>query len=156
MKNACINAYIIEAWVSVICDMQETPHIHVDINASERSLDVPLEYIHDGMIVFNVSPGSVMDYHLDKEQGVLYFKARFAVQSRQIVIPCEAIVQVVSKETSIGAATPDVLMLYRHPDDVEPATENKGPVLGAKGTQGEDPKSPRSGTSSRPTLTVVK
>jgi stringent starvation protein B len=118
MENACINAYLIDMWIQVICDMGETPHLVVNVYNTERQINVPMEYVQDGDIRFNVLPTAVANFNIDKERGIVTFNARFNKKPFDVKLPCEAIVGVVSKESSVGSPMPNVLLFYKTQGEV--------------------------------------
>lgn len=118
MRNACINAYMVEMWINMILDMDETPHLVVDVSKTNRQLDVPVPYIVENRITLNVAPRSITNFHVDKELGIISFGARFNAMHRDIYIPCEAIVHVYSRDSGTGSDMPPGLMFYEEPQNV--------------------------------------
>lgn len=113
MKNACINAYTVEMWVNMICEMGETPFATVDVAETERPIDVPLDFVQNNKIVLNLAPGAVRSFNIDKENGYLTFGARFNKVHQDVSVPCEAIVKINSRDTGVGANLPSELMFFR-------------------------------------------
>jgi len=164
MQNACINAYLIDTWIGMICDMGETPYLLVAVDQTNRDIRLPEEFIReDRAIVLNVDPPAIRDFRIDKEAGIISFNARFRGKPEHVVVPCEAVHQVYSKEGNFATMVSGDLMFY-HADEpaVEPAVrafeeqpDSGAPVGG--GSDGPRPDAPKpSESGKRPHLRVVK
>lgn len=112
MKYCCINSYMVEMWINVICDMGGRPHLQVNINKTDRFIDVPSHKLEDGVIRFNVSPNATQNFRIDKESGNIMFDASFSGESYSILIPAESVEYVVSPDVKVEAMMPsDILVL---------------------------------------------
>ena len=139
--------YLLRAIYEWILDNHLTPHVMV--NAHEEGVRVPQEYVQDGQITLNLSPGAVKSLNMDNES--LSFNARFRGVPMDIYVPITAILGVYARENGQGMMFGD--------DDYQPPPTSPSPVspVGApsnrSGTkQGEEkPK-----TSGKPSLRVVK
>ncbi|MDX1606638.1 MAG: ClpXP protease specificity-enhancing factor [Candidatus Competibacterales bacterium] len=124
--------YLIRALYDWITDNTLTPHLLVD--ATQESVEVPREHIHEGRIVLNVNPSAVQGLSLGNEW--IEFQARFGGVARQVRLPVMAVLAVYARESGQGMA------FGSEPGDTPPP----GP---------EDPGGGGSGQK-RPTLKVVK
>ena len=93
-------SYIVSALIDWIVDNQCTPHIVVD--ARVEGVEVPTEYIVDGLITLNVSGHAIRNFKLGPDG--LFFDARFGGVSRQVDCPVGSIVGVYAKENRQGMA----------------------------------------------------
>lgn len=128
-----LKSYLFEAAYNWILDHKMTPHILVD--SSFNGVTVPREYVRDNRIILNIHPQSVEGFQAN-EDG-LSFLARFAGQSRPVIIPPEALMAVYSRETSQGIVFQGDSMV------TELVTE-------------ELPKAPEPPRRNKPRLTLVK
>lgn len=128
--------YLIRALYEWIVDSDCTPYVLVD--AGRENVMVPQEFVKDGQIVLNISPTAVQDLSL--EQSAIAFSARFSGISRDIYVPCHAVMGIYARENGQG-------MIFEPEDDLPlpPSGGDDDPVRPAK--------SPSSG---RPSLKVVK
>ncbi len=130
--------YLMKALNEWILDNNCTPYVLVE--AGLPGVQVPEDYVSNGQIVLNISPGAVKDLHID--QGGMSFNARFGGVPMAVKVPVVAILAIYAKENGQGmvfgseAGAPD-------PDDTPPSPS--------------DEKDPGSRSSSgRPSLKVVK
>lgn len=147
--------YLIRAIYDWVVDNDWTPHMQVDANYP--GVEVPLEYVQDGVIVLNVSPTAVGYLSLENDQ--ISFRARFAGIERSLHFPPESVLAVFARENGHGMPFPP----EPYPEDADKPDITK-PKLGAvdSASQSVD-KKPPAGQSSKtkskvkkPTLTVVK
>jgi stringent starvation protein B len=89
--------YFLRALYEWIVDSGYTPYLTVRVNRLTR---VPQAYIKDGMIVLNVAPGAVRNFHMDNEW--VTFSARFGGMSHSIEIPVENVIAIYARETGEG------------------------------------------------------
>ncbi len=152
--------YLIRAIYDWIVDNEWTPHMQVDANYP--GVDVPAEHIQDGMIVLNVNPTAVG--HLNLENELFSFRARFSGIERSLRFPPEAVLAVFARENGHGMPFP--------PEPYESAeleSESSGAQLSAVEDSGSDSKSLPAGEKAKtsdkknakkkvkkPTLSVVK
>jgi stringent starvation protein B len=131
--------YLMRALFEWVLDNESTPYVLVDANI--LGVQVPQEYVNDGQIVLNISPGAVQGLMINNE--AMSFNARFAGVTQNIYVPIVAVLAIYAKETGEGmvfgneAGAPD-------PNDPQPTLKKV-----------EEPK-PQDKPSGRPSLTVVK
>jgi stringent starvation protein B len=130
--------YLMRALFEWVLDNESTPYVLVDANI--LGVQVPQEYVNDGQIVLNISPGAVQGLMINNE--AVSFNARFAGVSQNVYVPIVAVLAIYAKETGEGmvfgneAGAPD-------PNDPQPVKKK------------EEAK-PQAKPSGRPSLTVVK
>ncbi len=90
--------YLLRAIYQWIVDNGCTPYLVVDANADE--VEVPGQYVNEGKIVLNVSPGAVRDFSIGNEKIV--FDCRFGGVPTHLVIPLHAVLGVYAKENGQG------------------------------------------------------
>jgi stringent starvation protein B len=141
--------YLLRALNEWILDNNCTPYIVVD--AGINGVEVPEEYVADGQIVLNVTPGAVRDLHITDE--ALSFSARFGGVPMQIYAPMVAIVAIYAKEngqgmvfgSEAGAPSPDDVP----PPPPKPTRQKPKSVEGVGKTVVSKP-------TKRPSLKVIK
>lgn len=147
--------YLIRAIYDWVVDNDWTPHMQVDANYP--GVEVPQEYVQEGMIVLNMSPTAVG--YLNMENALISFRARFSGIERSLRFPPEAVLAVFARENGHGMPFPP----EPYPEEfAEP--EITKPKLGAvespTQTQAAGKKSATQSTTKsktkKPTLTVVK
>lgn len=141
--------YLLRAFYEWIVDNDLTPYIVV--NALMQGVEVPQEFVKDGQIVLNVSPGACVNFALDLNE--LSFQARFGGQPRKLLIPCEAIMAIYARENGAGTvfATEEEMA-----GDIAPQPETTQPssIEDADASALSDaPVPPKKG---KPTLKVIK
>lgn len=112
--------YLIRALYEWLVDNNQTPYVLVD--AMRDDVMVPEEYIEDGRIVLNVSPGAVRDLDLGNE--AISFNARFGGQAHNIFVPPDAVLGVYSRENGQGMLFPEEEVAEEpdnDPEDTPPA-----------------------------------
>ncbi|MBT4520574.1 MAG: ClpXP protease specificity-enhancing factor [Halieaceae bacterium] len=125
--------YIMRALYEWIVDNSCTPYLLVDVNI--MGVMVPQQYVKDGQIVLNISPGAVMDLNIGNEAVV--FNGRFGGVATDIHVPVVAVLGIYARENGQGM----VFDTEEQPHD--PAPPDGGP-------QGPDKP------GRRPSLTIVK
>lgn len=95
--------YLLRALHEWIIDNDMTPHILVD--AGVAGVEVPLDYVDDGKIVFNVSPGAVQGLCLGNSS--VEFDARFSGQPVHVYVPVPAVLAVYARENGRGMVFSD-------------------------------------------------
>jgi stringent starvation protein B len=131
--------YLMRALFEWVLDNESTPYVLVDANII--GVQVPQEYVNDGQIVLNISPGAVQGLMINNE--AMSFNARFSGVTQNIYVPIVAVLAIYAKETGEGmvfgneAGAPD-------PNDPQPTPKKK------EETRSQDKP------SGRPSLTVVK
>ena len=122
--------YIMRALYEWIVDNDCTPYLLVD--ASLEDVMVPQQFVKDGQIVLNISPGAVMDLDIGNE--AMAFNGRFGGVATDIYVPIMAVVGIYARENGQG-------MVF---EPEEPIGPPDGPP--------SDPVKPES----RPSLKIVK
>ncbi len=134
--------YLLRAIYEWIVDNGMTPHLLVE--AGREGVDVPLQYVENGVIVLNVSPSAVRDLDLGNER--VTFSARFAGTPHYLVVPLEAVQAVYARENGQG--------IFLGDSEVEPAPAAEGAeAADDTDSAGEGARSP---AARAPHLTVVK
>jgi stringent starvation protein B len=147
--------YLMRAIYDWILDNQMTPHLVVDSNYPDTV--VPQEFVEDGRIVLNVSPGAVRGLIIGNDQ--VEFSARFGGVVREILIPTEAVVGIFTRENGQGMVFPDPH--YPAPG-VDQPTDGDSPPTDPNPSPGTGrlPASGRGATKGKgkggPTLKLVK
>jgi len=129
--------YLIRAFNDWILDNECTPYILVD--AEFPNVYVPGDYVQDGQIVFNITPGIVAKLMLGND--AVEFDARFAGQPMHVYIPVQAILAIYAKENGNG-------MMFDQENQAAQDQDGSDdePPSGSSGGQGKG----------RPNLRVVK
>lgn len=100
MKMTSTKPYLIRAFYEWILDNNLTPYILV--NAEKPGVLVPQQYIKDGQIIFNISPGIVQSLLINNE--IFEFSARFSGILKHIYGPTQAIMAIYARENGRGMA----------------------------------------------------
>ena len=152
--------YLVRAIHSWCIDCDYTPHILA--NADHKGVDVPTQYITDGQIVFNISPGATRDLNIGNND--LTFLANFGKKVVQITLPMESILAVYAYENGDGITFDDdeigTTAIFQDEDlGLSVLDGGKSQVItadeegsGVKETQKEDKKQ----SKKNPTLTILK
>lgn len=90
--------YLARAIYAWICDNHLTPYLLVD--ATQKFVQVPTQYIKDGQIVLNIAPHAIHKFEMDND--ALHFNARFGGVSQNIYVPMAAILGIYSRENGQG------------------------------------------------------
>ncbi len=122
--------YIMRALYEWIVDNDCTPYVLVD--ATSADVMVPQQFVKDGQIVLNISPGAVMDLTIGND--ALVFNGRFGGVATDIYVPIIAVVGIYARENGQG-------MVFEPEESTEPPDEPP-----------PDPIKP----DSRPSLKIVK
>ena len=126
--------YLMRAIYEWILDNDMTPHVLIDADLPD--VEVPRQYVEEGRIVLNVSPGAVQQFAIDNE--CLGFSARFGGKAFAIYAPINAVRAIYAAENSEGM----MFELLPTSEFEEDGTESDDP----------DPTPP----PKRPSLRVVK
>ena len=151
--------YLIRAIYDWIVDNQWTPHFQVDANYP--GVQVPGQFVHDGVIVLNAHPQAV--FGLLKDNDGFSFKARFQGVEESVFFPPEAVLAVFARENGQGLPFPP----EPYPEDAEEPEETQATLTavdsdGAKkvtaSTASAEKTSQENESQKRkkPTLSVVK
>jgi len=90
--------YLVRAIYEWINDNALTPYLL--INAEERGVFVPQQYIKDGQIVLNIAPHAVQQLLMDNDS--VGFSARFGGVAQQVYVPMRAIMGLYARENGQG------------------------------------------------------
>ena len=90
--------YLVRALYEWIVDSRCTPYLLVD--ATAPGVDVPLQYVKDGQIVLNISPGAVAN--LDMGNEGLSFRGRFGGVAMDVSAPIGAVLGIYARENGQG------------------------------------------------------
>jgi len=124
--------YLVRALYDWIVDNGCTPFVLVDAHCS--GVEVPQQYVKNGQIVLNVSPGAVANLLMSNDD--LRFRGRFGGVPVEIVAPMASILGIYARENGQG-------MVF------EPETPGSPPP-----GDGGSPES--TAPAGRPSLRVVK
>ncbi|MXS84164.1 ClpXP protease specificity-enhancing factor [Nitrosomonas oligotropha] len=140
MSNNSTKPYLIRSIYEWCIDSGFTPFVSVK---AYPELDVPMEYIKNGEIVFNISANAVHGLIINNES--LSFDARFNGVSRKLDIPIDAVKGIFAKEVNQGIAFP--------PEDEEIKVEitNEQSSDSVQNSLTAQPK-----TSGKPKLRIIK
>ncbi len=135
--------YLVRALNEWIVDNDMTPYLVVD--AGIQGVSVPDDYVTNGQIILNVSPGAVNDLLIEDE--AVEFKARFGGVPMEVYIPVVAIMAIYAKENGQG------MVFGAEPGAPEPPPldEKPRPAL----TTASD-TTPASSSAAKPSLKIVK
>ena len=101
--------YIIRALYEWIVDNDCTPYVLVD--ATIVNVMVPEQFVKDGQIVLNISPGAVMDLNISNE--AMAFNGRFGGVATDIYVPSTAVMGIYARENGQG-------MVFEPEESTEP------------------------------------
>ena len=104
--------YIMRALYEWIVDNDCTPYLLVD--AAVADVMVPQQFVKDGQIVLNISPGAVMDLNIGNE--AMAFNGRFGGVATDIYVPIAAVVGIYARENGQG-------MVFEPEDSTGPPDE---------------------------------
>jgi stringent starvation protein B len=95
-----------------IVDNECTPYVLVDATAAD--VMVPQQFVKDGQIVLNISPGAVMDLNIGNE--AMAFNGRFGGVATDIYVPIIAVVGIYARENGQG-------MVFEPEESTDPPDE---------------------------------
>jgi len=125
--------YLVRALNEWIIDNGLTPYLVVD--AGIQGVHVPEDYVTNGQIILNISPGAVNN--LSIEDSAIEFQARFGGVPMQVYIPVVAVMAIYAKENGQG------MVFGAEPGAPEPPPFDEVPT-----TEASSP--------SKPSLKIVK
>lgn len=128
--------YLIRAIHEWIIDNGFTPHIVVDTQI--QGTEVPMQYVKDGRIVFNLNPTAVQALVMGNER--ITFRARFSGKIMGVHLPIPSILAIYAKENGQGMN----FSQEANEDGADPPTPPP------------PPPSPPARPSGRPMLKIVK
>lgn len=145
MKDMTSNQpYLLRAFYDWIVDNKLTPYIVVEANRD--GVDVPREYVQNGQIVLNISPGACANLSMDLD--LVSFQARFGGTPRLLSFPCEAVSAIYARENGAGTV---FVSDSKDGDDFE-EQEASTKTVESESTQQTKTKRP----SGKPSLKVIK
>lgn len=138
--------YLVRALNEWILDNNCTPYILV--NAYEKGVEVPQNYVKDGQIVLNISPIAVQGLVITN--AGIEFNGRFGGIPTHVYVPTSAVLGIYAKENGQG-------MIFDREDMPEPPPEPvPGPTLTVAGERNDEGSKTSKGKRSKPSLRVVK
>ena len=152
MQETSTKPYLLRALFEWCIDNGYTPHIAVKVDSRTQ---VPPEYVKNGEITLNISPGAVHKLQIGNE--LIEFSARFGGVARQLSVPVPNVYALYARETGHGmtfdidGAKPGVLA--KAEAETEIVAPPRAPAILPVPTS-PDPKRPTSG--GKPTLRRVK
>jgi len=90
--------YIMRALYEWIADNECTPYMLVD--AMVKDVMVPQQFVKDGQIVLNISPGAVVDLNIAND--AVSFNGRFGGVASDIYVPVSAVIGIYARENGQG------------------------------------------------------
>lgn len=132
--------YLIRSIYDWCIDSGFTPFVSVK---AYPELDMPIEYVKNGEIIFNISVNAVQELIINNES--ISFNARFNGISRKLDIPLDAVKGIFAKEVNKGIAF--------SPEDEE--TQDKTIEEQLSNTV-QNPLTPQPKTSGKPRLRIIK
>lgn len=119
--------YLARAIYEWIVDNNLVPHILVD--ATQKNVIVPREFVKNGQIVLNVAPYATHNFELGND--VISFSARFGGISQDLYIPISALLGIYARENGVG--------LFFDPSEYDlPSEENESVETTTPATETED------------------
>ena len=112
-RMSSFNPYIFKAFYDWLIDNEITPHLLV--NAEVKGVLVPQSYVRNGKIVLSISSRAVRNFSIDQKD--ISFYARFNGQDEFIVIPYNAMLDLIAVENEIRY--PLEMWLTPDPEDEE-------------------------------------
>jgi stringent starvation protein B len=104
-----------------------TPHLLVDAEGS--GVVVPKQFVQDGRIVLNISPGAVQDLEIGNQEILL--SARFGGMAMDVRVPPRTVLGIYAKENGRGMLFPEEEQDQEPPSDepLPPSPGGKKPTL---------------------------
>ena len=110
-RMSSFNPYIFKAFYDWLVDNEITPHLLV--NAEVKGVQVPQSYVRNGKIVLSIAARAVRNFSINQKD--ISFYARFSGQDEFIVIPYNAMLDLIAVENEIRY--PLEMCLTPDPDD---------------------------------------
>ena len=151
-------SYLVKAILEWITDSGYTPLLLVEV-MDDENLVVPLEFVKDGQIVFNVSNNAAVDLMLGE---LISFKARFHGVSQDVFVPWTAVVALFARENQEGIYFTEegVKLLFKPEDEPQNIKNNQLSTVKPKSKLTVVTQSSESSQSSKPPtkshLTLLK
>lgn len=144
--------YLLRAFYEWIVDNGLTPHVLVD--ATYENVVVPRQYVKNGSIVLNISPGAVHGLHMDND--AVSFSARFNGASFSVYLPMPALKAIYARENQQGASFYDSEYATTDATKTKEGTTELEVVEGTKTDKADEGNEPPPPPRSRPNLRIVK
>jgi stringent starvation protein B len=111
--------YIMRALYEWIVENDCTPYMLVDAQVAD--VMVPQQFVKDGQIVLNISPGAVVDLNIAND--AVSFNGRFGGVAFDIYVPVAAVIGIYARENGQGMVfdAEDTSGEGSQPDDTPPA-----------------------------------
>jgi len=98
MSMTSSRPYLVRALYEWIVDNRCTPYLLVD--ATVAGVDVPQQYVKNGQIVLNISPGAVAGIQMSNDD--IRFRGRFGGIAIDILVPVGAVLGIYARENGQG------------------------------------------------------
>lgn len=108
--------YLVRALYDWIVDNGCTPYVLID--AHVQGVEVPQQYVKDGQIVLNISPGAVANLLISNDD--IRFRGRFGGIAVDIFAPVRAVLGIYARENGQGMVFEPEKAPPPSPDDVPP------------------------------------
>lgn len=108
--------YLVRALYDWIVDNGCTPYVLID--AHVQGVEVPQQYVKDGQIVLNISPGAVANLLISNDD--IRFRGRFGGIAVDIFAPVRAVLGIYARENGQGMVFEPEKAPPPAPDDVPP------------------------------------
>ncbi len=138
--------YLIRAMHEWIIDSDLTPYVLVDANYQD--VVIPLEYVEDGKILLNISPGATQ--HLNLGNEFVIFSARFSGKAMEVSFPVGAALAVYAKENGRG------MMFNTDGSDDSPPPSGPGSDDSTPTRSATPRTTPALASAKKPSLKIVK
>ncbi len=135
--------YLIRAMHEWIIASDLTPYVLVDANY--KDVVIPLEYVEEGKILLNISPGATQ--HLNLGDDFIIFSARFSGKAMEVSFPVDAALAVYAKENGRG-----MMFNTDGTDDAPPPSDPASPDSTTSGSA----SAPTAPPAKKPSLKIVK
>ena len=110
-KMSSFNPYIFKAFYDWLIDNEITPHLLV--NAETKGVQVPTSYVRNGKIILSIASRAVRNFNIG--QTGISFYARFSGQEEFIIVPFNAMIDLIAVENEIRYP----LEMWLTPDNAE-------------------------------------
>lgn len=156
-RMSSFNPYIFKAFYDWLIDNEITPHLLV--NAEVKGVHVPQSYVRNGKIVLSIAARAVRNFSIDQKD--ISFYARFSGQDEFIVIPYNAMMDLIAVENEIRY--PLEMWLTPDPEDEESeeSSSDEDNVVGFSTVddstdEADEHKDEEEKKDSRPSFTILK
>ncbi len=147
MSDASTKPYLMRAIYEWCVDQSLTPYMTVQVNHLAR---VPMEFVRDGRITFNISPSAAKGLVIDNHW--VRFSARFGGVARNIEVPVDTVESLFARENGQGLSfqvpdtagdeTEEGTAQNLGPSTAETVMKDEGKGKDGDGTGGDEPPKP--------------